>query len=305
MRFVALRPLSVHRSAVVRAPTADRIQTQVKPVGASPICATSGLLGYLFMRLRRETMLGGLLTILVGEHIGCGCAVAQGNADTGCIVSGTRAEALLSRSSPRQFYVTGREPLISSSGDRQFDFALAQTLSRLSDMLDILPGFAFYDGGNAYATRVRREDGPVVSRAHGTVVFGKQLLRRTFSEVESPEAAVAAICAHEFGHILQFKLNIPDELLRGQPTVKRVELHADFIAGYFAGARKLESPNYPAAVFALQMEKIGDSRVDARTHHGLPRERADAVVKGFEAAYRERLPLYDAVRVGIRYVLRT
>ena len=57
-------------------------------------------------------------------------------------------------------YLTGNEPIIFNSGDKNFDTALAHTLAKLSKWLEVLPGFAYYDdtqsGQNAYATsRVR------------------------------------------------------------------------------------------------------------------------------------------------------
>ena len=96
-----------------------------------------------------------------------------------------------------------RESIIARSGDRDFDRALAQTLAMISDLLQVSPGFAYYDdydGMNAYATpRVK------LNGADGTVLFGQAFLRKLRAGRESPEVAVVAVCAHEFGHILQFK----------------------------------------------------------------------------------------------------
>jgi hypothetical protein len=65
-----------------------------------------------------------------------------------------------------------------------------------------------------------------------------------------------------------------------------VELHADYLSGYYAGTLKLQNPNYSAAVFADS--NPGDLDDNRRGHHGTSKERADAVVRGFEVAYRER-----------------
>ena len=54
-------------------------------------------------------------------------------------------------------------------------------------------------------------------------------------EREHPDVAVSAVCAHEFGHITAIKYGLMKRLKDGQPSVKRSELHADFLAGYFAG----------------------------------------------------------------------
>jgi hypothetical protein len=210
------------------------------------------------------------------------------------------AEQFLATSTGQQAFVTGNEPIIASSGDREFDYALAQTLSRLSDTFRILPGFAYYndfDGPNAYATRFAR-----MARADGTVLFGQRYLKKMLARPEHPDVAVTAVCAHEFGHILQYKLRLRPIILAGQATVKRLELNADYLAGYYAGALKLKTSNYPAEVFATQKYSAGDRNVNSVQHHGTPEERAAAIVRGFEVAYRERRNLSDAVQIGVNYV---
>jgi hypothetical protein len=204
-----------------------------------------------------------------------------------------------SRSTEQQIFFTGDEPIIASSGNRDFDYALAQTLSRITDSLDVLPGFAYFDdfeGENAYATPASR-----LSRADGTVLFGKRLFIRTMSEREHPDVALTAVCAHEFGHILQYKRRFIERLQEGQPTVKRVELNADFFAGFYAGIRKLAKPDYPAAVFATKQYSAGNYRSNSPSFHGTPDERAAAVVRGFEVAYRERHTLSEAIQIGMNY----
>jgi hypothetical protein len=210
------------------------------------------------------------------------------------------AEQLLATSTRQQTFPTGNEPIIASLGDRKFDYALAQTLSQISDTLRVLPGFAYYDdfdSPNAYATRVVR-----MARADGTVLFGQRYLKKMLAWPEHRDVAVTAVCAHEFGHILQCKLKLEPIILAGQATVKRLELHADYLAGYYAGALKLRKPGYPAAVFAAQKYSAGNWDVNDRQHHGTPEERAAAIVRGFEVAYRERRHLSDAVQIGVNYV---
>ena len=168
-------------------------------------------------------------------------------------------------------------------------------------MFGVLPGFSFYDdveGPGAHATTASK-----MRRADGTVLFGRRYFMRAMRERENPEVNVLATCAHEFGHIVQYKHNLQGRLTNGQPTVKRAELQADFFAGYFAGARKLEKPDFPAAVFASNRYAVGDT-VTTRDHHGTPNERAAAVVRGFETAYRERRSFGDAIAIGLNYVER-
>src|SRR5262249_7869550 len=55
---------------------------------------------------------------------------------------------------------------------------------------------------------------------------------------------------------LQFKRGLLPPLIDGQPTIRRCELHADFFSGYFAGVRKKDKPDYPAAVFVVTLSSL-------------------------------------------------
>jgi hypothetical protein len=253
------------------------------------------------MWTRRETIFGGALTILWGA--GATCAHGQtigGHQLAGCMLPDPAANILLNRSAPPWLSLTGNEELFPKSGDNHFDYALAHTLSAMSELMHVLPGFCYFDdseGENAYATnRVR------LNRGDGTVLMGQRLLRRLMRQKEHPDVSVAAVCAHEFGHILQYKRGLTHIVGAGQPTVKRVELQADFFAGYFAGVRKLSRPQFPAAVFALTQYNFGDNMVNSPKHHGRPDERAAAIVQGFEAGFRERRSLDQAIGISINYV---
>jgi hypothetical protein len=254
------------------------------------------------MLTRREVVLGGALTLLWGS---CACAQAEpglrGRHSFGCTLDPAEAEPFLSTATEPQAFDSMTSPkIITSTGNRDFDYALAQTLSHLTDTFGVLPGFCYYDdydGENAMATASSK-----LQRADGTVMYGKRYLMRCMSIAESPEAVVSATCAHEFGHIVQYKHRLDGALKQGQPNVKRLELHADFFAGYFAGSRKLAKPDYPAAVFATNRFARGDHNFDAQ-HHGTPEERAAAVVRGFETCYRERHNFADAIQIGMNYAL--
>src|SRR4051812_45967193 len=97
------------------------------------------------MATRREVLVGGLLTIIWG---GATCptypAAAQNLRSGGCMLDDDEADLLLAKSTKPQA-VHGNETIIATSGDRHFDYALAQTLSRLTDTFRVLPGFAYYD----------------------------------------------------------------------------------------------------------------------------------------------------------------
>ena len=70
----------------------------------------------------------------------------------------------------RTLFGPGNSPTIVGSGDRELDYALAQTLSRLTDTWNVLPGFASFDNSvapNAFATQRR-----LLSREDGSILFG-------------------------------------------------------------------------------------------------------------------------------------
>ena len=48
---------------------------------------------------------------------------------------------------------------------------------------------------------------------------------------------------------------------------------------------------------------FGDNDFKSRTHHGTQIERANAVVRGFEAAFREGKSLNQAIEESTNYVL--
>ncbi len=218
----------------------------------------------------------------------------------GCCLAADELPAFADAREPMRAFFTGNEPIIPRSGDRAFDQALAHTLAKISQVFGVVPGFGYYDdydAMNAYASATVR-----MNRADGTVLFGNRMLQRERAQREAPEVAVAAICAHEFGHIVQFKTGLYDRLIAGQPTVKRAELHADFLAGYFAGVRKKEKPDFPAAVFAVTQYHLGDTLTTERIHHGTPEERGAAIVAGFKAAKEQNLAFGEAIGAATRYV---
>lgn len=255
------------------------------------------------MLTRREMVLGGALALM---WRGCACAQARprGRHGYGCMLDAAEAAPFLATATaPRMFdraQDEAQETLIKSSGNRDLDYALARMLSQVTDVFGVLPGFCFYDdydGANAFATNAVR-----MERTDGTVLYGKRYLANALASNESPDAVIAATCAHEFGHIVQYKYDLDSRLKRGQETVKRLELNADFFAGYFAGTRKLQKSDYPAAVFATNRYSRGDFDSSAQ-HHGTPQERAVAVVRGFETAYRERRSFAEAIEIGVNYAL--
>jgi hypothetical protein len=242
------------------------------------------------MITRRRLLTGGIASVALHPDY-----VRAQHSLGGCRITADQAGTLLSSEQIWRSY----NSVETGSGDRDFDRALAETLQLLSDRFFVLPGFAFFNEpyrANAYACPTR-----YMGRTDGDVLFGRQLFRKIMSGREHPEIGIVSVCAHEFGHIAQFKYEVYKRLVGVDERTKRLELHADFLSGYFAGLRKIQRPDFPAATFALTQFGFGDYTDDI-DHHGTPDERGAAVVAGYRAAYEEKLKFGYALESGIRYV---
>ena len=111
-------------------------------------------------------------------------------------------------------------------------------------------------------------------------------------------AAVAGIAAHEGAHILQFFSPVGRLLARGD-TARTMELHADFLAGYYFGATGRTERSID--VFGESLFERGDYDFNSRDHHGTPDERLEAMHRGFREADRGA-GLAQAVESGLAHV---
>lgn len=241
------------------------------------------------MITRRSAIAGGLSL--------CLCSPSHAAGDDGCWVDAKVGQALIAKA-PQIYSFSGTDPaIIPASGNELLDRALTRALLRLSRDFDVLPGFGYYNGNTALATSAVR-----MSRSDGTVLFGLPFMQRLLARPEHPDACVVAVCAHEFAHILQFKTGIDKKLTAGEKNVRNLELHADFLSGWFAGLRKLNNPDYPAVVFAALARDSGEQLSDHPGFHGTPEERGTAVEQGFLAGARDKLTLAQAINAGMKHV---
>jgi hypothetical protein len=116
--------------------------------------------------------------------------------------------------------------------------------------------------------------------------------------------SVLAVIAHEFGHIAQYKSGVDRELLENQSTVKRLELHADYLSGYYLAISKSRNPNISLRVAGRTIYEIGDFSFTDPGHHGTPDERIASAEKGY-AFGNSSTSFPDAITAGARYVLQT
>ena len=243
------------------------------------------------MLAERRTVLGGLLTVLGST---CCARHAAATTGTGCWIPEGQAQQYFNRvQGQTTMFETGEEHLEPRSGNRDLDRALAQALARMSNLFGVLPGFCYYQDGsrpNALATRDR-----LLDRTDGTVMFGLSFLRELLRKPDRPDASIVAVCAHEYGHIVSYKYGQIDQLRTGGTF--RVEQFADYFAGYYAGNRKLEHPDFPAVVFATTQRAFGGG------DHGTGEQRGEAVQAGFLAAYQQRLSPEQARDAGLAFCM--
>jgi hypothetical protein len=190
-----------------------------------------------------------------------------------------------------------------TTGDPAIDRDLDRALGVIADSFGVNPAFGFYDpaklqnpvgietnGMNAFASPENTD----IAGTRGTVGFGRDLFLREFYQFDNSGMTLMAIIAHEFAHILQQDRGHIPTIRVGYPL--KSETNADFLAGYFLGARKRRIPS-------LRFQKAGELFVRlGGGDHGTSQQRLDAAEAGFRVAYVENKSLDDAVQVGLRYI---
>jgi hypothetical protein len=241
---------------------------------------------------RRRVLFGGLLTV-VPLSVCPRCAKAQEY--SGCWIDESSTHTFLNNHQSGQSL--GAEVLVSKSGIDDLEGALVETLDMLSVMFGILPGFSYYrenDAPNAKAT----SHNFMKNRSDGTVLFGLKLLKNLLDLPVYRDTAIVAVCAHEFAHILSYSNGMIAQLSPpGNKSPLRSEQFADYMAGYFAGRRKLVKSNFHAEAFAVTTGMYGGGT------HGTSKQREDAVKEGFLTAYYRKLEPQLASQRALTFAL--
>lgn len=243
---------------------------------------------------RRHVVSGGLLTVLCGTC--CVRDVVAQTEGTGCWIPKPQTNSFFQKAIRIQTFASGNERMEPRSGNPALDRALAKSLARISHLFSVLPGFTYYnDDGkpNAKATPEM-----ILDRTDGTVMFGLSLLQELLNHHSRPDASIIAVCAHEFGHIVSYKNGMIRDLCPSPTQPFRGEQFADYMAGYFAGTRKLEHPDFPAAAFAVTQKEFGGG------DHGTGAQRGNAVQQGFLDAFQEKLQPSQAIEAGYQYSMQ-
>lgn len=239
--------------------------------------------------LSRRQALCGAVSAGASYSLGTGCACAQ--TLLGCYPADP--DDLLQHTQDGFAFARNSASIQPGSGDADLDRALQYALTTLRTVFAVTPGFGFIDDsrfgpdGNAGATAKRL----MPEGVDGTIVFGRGMLSNLM-KVADPGAAIVAVCAHEFGHILAYRLSLHDQLVPHGSQPLRGEQYADYMAGFFAGQRKLLTPTYPAIKF---LETLGAM---AGGHHGTKEQREEAVYEGYKDAHDNKLTMSQGAHRG-------
>ena len=183
----------------------------------------------------------------------------------------------------------------SSSGNKNLDRAMIAELRKVNRVFSIRPGYRYFDDrGSPNALALQRS---LVRNTRGTVFFGLGLVQSELQE-EFGGAAVAGIAAHEGTHIFQFFSSFIHRL-HSTRSVRGMELHADFLAGYYFGMTDRTDQSIDS--FGRSLFEKGDYKYNDQNHHGTPDERIEAMHTGYRLASRGA-SLSEAVEEGIIHV---
>jgi hypothetical protein len=192
--------------------------------------------------------------------------------------------------------------LLTSSGDTDLDRSMSLELSHISDSFTVLPGFGFYDEGDSRHANAFAINQTIIPNTEGTVVFGKHLLSAELTKHSWGGIAVAGIMAHEFAHIYQYQTSFYQLLTQSQQTHKLLELHADYLAGYYLGLKRLRSGEIDIKAFLDSLYLRGDMDFNSPTHHGTPMQRKQVMLDGYKIGLTNNIDIYQVAAMGMELV---
>jgi hypothetical protein len=263
------------------------------------------------MTCSRRAFLSGGFSAGVAAMVTTGVDVrpARANLVSGCLIMHDEFSRL--RSAATSFgnvrvSLFDKSKHVRTTGNRTLDLALDASIKRLSDLFGQTPAFGFYkeedhpelSAMNAFAT----VEGTDIAGTWGTIGFGTTLFQTEMGKYDPYGSTIIAVIAHEFGHIWAMRAGMMDKLNEGQKTVKRSELHADFLAGYFLGTRKRAAPNISLHAAGELFHRIGDDNINSPNHHGTPKERVAAAEEGFKISYVQNRDPQHAFAAGLEYI---
>ena len=258
---------------------------------------------------RRIFLVRALSSGTAGLATGTVIQPARANSVSGCLIwhdEFSRLRAAETAFGNARISLFDKSKHIRTTGNPTLDRALDTSIKRLSDLFGQVPAFGFYreedhpdlSAMNAFATA----EGTDIPGTWGTIGFGTTLFQTEMDRHDPYGSTIITVIAHEFVHIWAMRAGMMDKLNEGQTTVKRSELHADFLAGYFLGTRKRAAPNISLQAAGDLFRRIGDNNLNSRNHHGTPTERVAAAEEGFKISYVQNRDPQHAFDAGLEYI---
>jgi uncharacterized protein len=129
---------------------------------------------------------------------------------------------------------------------------------------------------NGTSSPCGRISGSLYCVRNNTIYITRQHIQMAY---QYGDAALAYILSHEYAHAAQtvggFRPN----------NITQIELQADCLAGFYMGVMPgVQFDENDIKEIASLAYRIGDYEFNNRQHHGTPKERASAVLIGFQAA---------------------
>jgi hypothetical protein len=115
------------------------------------------------------------------------------------------------------------------------------------------------------------------------IIMGDGILE-AYTAIGYGDVAPQAVLAHEFGHHIQFQLNLFTDEISPEAT-RRTELMADAYSAYYLSHARGASMQWKRVKQFLQVFfNIGDCAFDSDGHHGTPTQRMAAAEWGYNLA---------------------
>ena len=132
---------------------------------------------------------------------------------------------------------------------------------------------------NGTASACGRITGSLYCPRSNTIYITRQHIKMAY---QHGDAALAYILAHEYAHAVQIRSGTSIK------NITKLELQADCLAGYYMGVM-------PDVTFDRQdieeiagiAYQVGDYEYNNQQHHGTPKERATAVLRGFQGSQQQ------------------
>ena len=178
------------------------------------------------------------------------------------------------------------DPEKHTSGIQAVDDGAREAIEFLSGVFrldgDWTPDFSFYDDGKEPNSRA---DQPIAGVRRPHVKIGRTLVAE-FVKLSHGNygAALTGVFGHEFAHVYQMKTEVIGGLLAKDSlgTVRLVEIHADFLAGWaFPQAWWVKGNVENLRVAAEYFHSMGDLQTHVREHHGTHLQRQTIMAAGY------------------------